>query len=116
LGDVDVKGRRPNPDRVEPAAEFAEDGPKQQPPQPLRGPARKPVGLVESLAAACLVDPPLDRRIEQPQSLGHDQEDRDLEVAEGPNQDGGLAADRIDDARPDGQRRDEPQDLLVQVR
>jgi hypothetical protein len=63
-----------------------------------------------------LVHAALDRGVDQSQSLGHDQQHRDLEVPERPDQHGRLAAHGIDDARSDRQRRHEAEDLLVEVR
>ena len=116
LGDLQVEGRRPHADRVEPAAELAEDGPEQQPAQPARSPTGDSVRLLEPGAAARLVDLPLDRRVQEPQALRHDQQDRHLEVAERADQHGGLAADRVDDAGADDQRAHEPEHLFIQVR
>ena len=104
LGDLQVEGRRPDADRVEPAAELAQHRPEQEPAQPARSPARDSVRLLEPGAAARLVDLSLDRRVQEPQALRDDQEDRHLEVAERADQHGRLAADRVDDAGPDDQR------------
>ena len=101
---------------MEPAAELAEHRPEQEPAQPARSPARDSVRLLEPGAAARLVDLSLDRRVEEPQALRHDQQDRHLEVAERTDQHGRLAADRVDDAGTDDQRAHEPEHLLVEVR
>ena len=53
------------------------------------------------------VDPPLNRGVEQPQALGHDEQRGDAEVAEGPDQNRRLAADRVDHAGADDERREE---------
>ena len=116
LGDLQVEGRRPDSDRVEPAAELAEHRPEQEPAQPARSPARDPVRLLEPGTSARLVDLPLDRRVQEPQPLRHDQQDRHLEVAERADQHGGLAADRVDDAGADDQRAHEPEHLFIEVR
>ena len=69
-----------------------------------------------SLASTGLVDLAFDRGIEQAQPLGHDQQDRNAIVAEGPDEDRGLATDRIDDAGTDDQRPDESEHLFVEMR
>ncbi len=116
LGDLQVEGRRPHADRVEPATELAEHGPEQQAAQPARSPARKSVRLLEAGAPARLVDLPLDRRVQEPQALRDDQQDRYLEVAKRADQHSGLAADRVHDAGTDDQRAHEPEHLFIEVR
>ena len=74
LSDIEVEGRSPHSDRVEPAAELAENLPEQEPTKPARSPTRDSVGLLEPGAAARLVDLSLDRRVQEAQALRDDQE------------------------------------------
>jgi len=114
-GDVDVEGRRPDADGVEASAELRQDPSEEQSPDRLGGAARDGVELLERCPSPGLVDPPLDRGVEQPQTLGHDEQRGYAEVAEGPDQDRRLAADRVDHAGADDERREEAEHLLVQV-
>ena len=116
LPELDVHRRGPEADRVKLPADRREDRREQDPPGGLRERPGEGVEALERLPPAGLVDPPLDGGVDEPQALRHDEQDRGLEVAEGPQEDDRLPAHGVDDAGPDRQRRDEPEDLLVEVR
>jgi hypothetical protein len=114
--DVDVERGCPDADGVEVAAELCEHGPEQQ---AANKPRRTPCDRVKPFehgATAGLIDLPLDRRRQEPQALRDDEEDGYPEVPEGPDQHGGLPADRVDDRGADRQWSHEAEYLLVEVR
>ena len=74
------------------------------------------VQLLERRPLAALVDLALDGVVEQLQALRNDQQDADLEIAERPEQDRRLAADRVDDAAPACNGDEETAGLLEDVR
>ena len=115
LAKLDVHRRGAEADGVELPPIGREDRREEDPPGGLRERPGERVEALERLAAAGLVDPPLDRGVDEPEALRHDEQDRGLEVAERPQEDDRLAAHRVDDAGAHGERRDEPQDLLVEV-
>ena len=106
LRDVDLERRGAHADRVQPPAELAEDRAEEER-DGARGAGGAPAGGAArtGVAPAGLVDLALDGVGQQLQALRHDQQHRDPEVAERADEDRGLAADRVDDARADQERR-----------
>ncbi len=115
LRDVELDRRRTDADRVEAPAERRDHGPEEEAAKRPREGTGEPVESLEGNPAPGLVDAPLDGVAEEAKSLRDEEDHRDTEVAERPQEDGRLPAHRVDDARPDAQRADEADHLLVQV-
>ena len=105
--ELGVEGGSADGEVPEPPAELGEDRAEQEPPHEARQARSDGVQPVELRALAGGVDLALDRVREQPQPLRNDEHHRDLELAEGLDEDRRLPADRVGDGLAGGEWREE---------
>ena len=103
-------------EQAEPAAELTVDAAEQDPADGVGEMAGDPAQALPARPSAGPVDLPLDRAPEQLQDLGHDQHRRHVVIPDGLEDDPRVAAPDVQDVGADGQRVEQGDRLLHEVR